>query len=241
MPLSNYTVKRWIASMSEDIKDQVINEIKDKLVFGLFAIQLDESVNVYSVSQLMVLVRDKVSTSTKEELLFCRALDTTVKASDAMKKVNHFYNESEIPWKNLCALCTDGTPAMLWSESGFRALVQKKILYVMFTYCFIHQEALASKTLPCGLQELLNVTIKVVNFVKSSVTYTCLFRKLSKDMESNHKNLLYYTKGWWLSKGNILSRVFELLDKLEIFLNVVKPELAVLFLIQNSLLVWHTC
>ena len=28
IPLSNNTVKRWIALMSEDIKDQVINEIK---------------------------------------------------------------------------------------------------------------------------------------------------------------------------------------------------------------------
>ena len=54
IPLSNNTVKRRIALMSEDIKDQVINEIKNKSVFGLFAIQLDESVDVSSVSQLMV-------------------------------------------------------------------------------------------------------------------------------------------------------------------------------------------
>ena len=46
----------------------------------------------------------------KEELLFCSALDTTTKASDAMEKVNHFFNENEIPWKNLCAVCNDGAP-----------------------------------------------------------------------------------------------------------------------------------
>ena len=48
-------------------------------------------------------------------------------------------------------------------------------------------------------------------------------------MESDHKNLLYYTKVRWLSKGNVLLRVFELRDELEIFLNDVKPELAVHF------------
>ena len=101
IPLSNNTVKRRIALMSEDIKDQVITEIKDKSVFGLFAIQLDESVDVSSVSQLMVFVRYAVGTSIKEELLFCSALDTTTKASDVMEKVNHFFNENEIPWKNL--------------------------------------------------------------------------------------------------------------------------------------------
>ena len=36
IPLSNNTVKRRIALLSEDIKDQVVNEIKNKSVFGLF-------------------------------------------------------------------------------------------------------------------------------------------------------------------------------------------------------------
>ena len=201
IPLSNNTVKRRIALISEDIEDQVITEIKDKSAFGLIAIQLDESVDVSSVSQLMVFVRYAVGTSIKEKLLFCSALDTTSKASDAMEKVNHFFNENEIPWKNLCAVCTDGAPAMLGSKSRFQALVQRKAPNLIFPHCFIHREALACKTLPCGLQEVLNVTIKVVNFVKSSATYTRLFRKLSEDMESDHKNLLYYTKVRWLSKG----------------------------------------
>ena len=45
-------------------------------------------------------------------------------------------------------------------------------------------------------------------------------------MKSEHKNLLYYTKVRWPSKGNVLSRVFELRDELKIYLNHTKPELA---------------
>ena len=101
IPLSNNTVKRRIVLMSEEIKDQVINEIKDKSVFGLFSIQLDKSVDVSSVSQLMVFVRYAVSTSIKEELLFRSALNTTTKASDVMEKVNRFFYENDIPRKNL--------------------------------------------------------------------------------------------------------------------------------------------
>ena len=56
IPLSDNTVKRQIALMSEDIKEQIITEIKDKSFFGLFFIQIDESVDVASVSQLMVFV-----------------------------------------------------------------------------------------------------------------------------------------------------------------------------------------
>ena len=225
IPLSNNTVKRRIAAMSEDIKEQVITEI-NKSAFGLFAIQLDESVDVSSVSQLMVFIRYAVDTSVKEEILFCCALNTSTKASDVMEKVDHFFNENGIFWNNLCGVCTDGAPAMLCSKSGFQALVQTKATGVMFTHCFIHREALASKTLPSGLQDVLNITIKTVNFVKSSALHARLFRKLCEDMESEHKNLLYYTKVRWLSKGNVLCRVFDLRDELEIYLTDVKPELA---------------
>ena len=172
--LSNNTVKRRIAAMSEDIKKQVITEI-NKYVFVLFSIQLDESVDVSSVSQLMVFVRYAVGTPVKEELLFCIALNTSTKASDVLEKVDHFFNENEISWSNLCGVCTDGAPAMLGTKSGFRALVQCKATGVIFTHCFVHREALASKTLPRGLQGVLNVTIKIVNFVKSSSLHTRLF------------------------------------------------------------------
>ena len=107
--------------------------------------------------------------------------------------------------------------------------MQKKTPNVLFSHCFIHREALASKTLPCGLQNVLKVTIKIVNFVKSSTLHTNLIKRLCKDMGSEHINLLYYTKVQWLSKGNFLSRVYELRDELKICLNVVKPELAVYF------------
>ena len=123
IPLSNNAVKRRIAAMSEDIKEQVITEI-NKYVFGLFSIQLDESVDVCSVSQLMVFVRYAVGTSVKEELLFCSALNTSTKASDVLEKVYHFFNENKISWNNLCGVCTDGALAIFGSKSRFRALVQ---------------------------------------------------------------------------------------------------------------------
>ena len=86
---------------------------------------------------------------------------------------------------------------MLGSKSGFEHLCKKRHLTFC---CFIHREALASKTLPCGLQDVLKVTIKIVNFVRSSALHTRLFRKLCENMGSEHINLLYYTKVQWLSK-----------------------------------------
>ena len=42
IPLSDDTVQRRIDLMANDIKEQVVTEIKDTSLFGLFALQLDE-------------------------------------------------------------------------------------------------------------------------------------------------------------------------------------------------------
>ena len=51
--LSNDTIKRRISQMSANVKQQVINEIKASPMFSL---QLDESTDVASCSQLLVFV-----------------------------------------------------------------------------------------------------------------------------------------------------------------------------------------
>jgi len=134
-----------------------------------------------------------------------------------------------ISWASLCGVCTDGAPAMLGVKSGFQTLVKNKAPNLVTTHCFIHREALASKTLPDGLKCAFEVVVKSVNFIKYSALNTRLFRKLCEDLNSEHKQLLYYTKVRWLSRGNLVARVFELRDEIKIFLETEKPELAVHF------------
>lgn len=56
--------------MARDIKDQVVQEIKTA-TSGLFAIQLDESTDGSSCSQLTIFERYMDCGSLKEEFLFC--------------------------------------------------------------------------------------------------------------------------------------------------------------------------
>ena len=46
-------------------------------------------------------------------------------------------------------------------------------------------------------------------------------------MESEHKDHLYLTEILWISKGRVVSRIFELRYELKIFLRDVQSELAV--------------
>ena len=93
----------------------------------------------------------------------------------------------------------------------------------------IDKAALVSKTIPKRLHEHMSVVIKVVNYVKSSALNTRLFSKLCKDMDADHTALLYQTQVRWLSKGNMLSRNFELREEVKLFL-VAK---------QNTIFCWH--
>lgn len=73
--LSNNTVQRRISQMSDDIKEQVVQEIKSA---GLFSIQLSESTDIQPCTQLLAFVR-YVHKDLKEEFLFCEPLGLSTK------------------------------------------------------------------------------------------------------------------------------------------------------------------
>lgn len=60
--------------------------------------------------------------------------------------------------------------------------------------------------------------IKIVNFIKGHALNTRLFRELYQDGEAEYTDLLYYTEVRWLSRGNVLNRVWTLKTKVEIFM-----------------------
>ena len=153
-----------------------------------------------------------------EEFLFCQPLETTSKAVDVFQMLIDFFDKTELSWSKLVGVCTDGAPAMIGANSGLISLVKQKNPAIQGTHCMIHKAALVSKTIPKRLHEHMSVVIKVVNYVKSSALNTQLFSKLCKDMDANHTALLYHTQVRWLSKGNMLSRIFELKEEVKLFL-----------------------
>lgn len=162
--LSDNTVQRRIADMSEDVKVQILEEIKQS---PLFAIQLDESTDVSSCAQLMVFVKYVNSGDLKEEFLFCSDLETTTKSDDIMAKIKTFFESGGLQWEKVGGVCTDGAPAMLGKKSGFQKKVKDLAPHAKGIHCMIHRYALASKTLPEPLLKVLDSVIKIVNYVKS--------------------------------------------------------------------------
>ena len=88
----------------------------------------------------------------------------------------------ELGCESLVALCTDGAPAMTGCTSGFKALVKNVAPHVTFTCCMIYRYALAMKTLPPGLQEVLTDVVKIVNHIRGSATTTRILKYFLKKL-----------------------------------------------------------
>ncbi|KAJ4947709.1 hypothetical protein JOQ06_009742 [Pogonophryne albipinna] len=87
-------------------------------------------------------------------------------------------------------------------------------------------ECIASKTLDPELKSVLETAIKMVNYIKSRPLNTRLFASLCNKLGSEHQGLLFHTEVRWLSRGNVLSRLYELRDEVRLFLTEHGSQLA---------------
>ena len=119
---------------------------------------------------------------------------TTCKEKDVFRVVKVFFEYHALDWKQFVGICTDGAPSMIGDKSGFIGLVTNVALHVSFTHCLIHRFALAMKTLPSGLQEVLQDVVKIVNHISANATRSRLFAAFCEEVGSDYKVLLLHTE-----------------------------------------------
>ncbi|XP_077974121.1 protein FAM200C-like [Styela clava] len=180
--------------------------------------QLDETTDVASLSQLAVFVRYVKEDVIKEDFLFCQPLTTSTKAIDVKKLVDNFFRNNDLSWNMVCAICSDGAPAMLGRKSGFGALVKADAPHVTVTHCLLHRHALATRTFSPKLAEVLTIVVECVNYMRNSALKHRIFKVLYNEMGSEFEVLLYYSNVQWLSRGKVLNRVFALRVESAVFL-----------------------
>ena len=81
-----------------------------------------------------------------------------------------------------------------------------------------HRFALAMKTLPSGLQEVLQDVAKIVNHISANATTSRLFAAFCEEVGSDFKVLLLHTEVRWLCRGKVLNRLLQLREEAAIFL-----------------------
>lgn len=219
VPLSNNTISRRIHDMAKDNNEQIVGKLS-----GLFAIQLDEATDSNDDAQLICYVRYIQETNVCEDLLFCRKICESGKATDLFEILNSYMSENNINWDNCVGVCMDGARAMSGQYGGLQALIKTKAPSVKWTHCVIHREALAAKNITPELSVVMNSIIKVVNYIKTRPVKSRFFHKLCEELGAEHTSLIYYCNSRWLSKGNVLARVYELRNEVYIQNHTVMPK-----------------
>jgi hypothetical protein len=205
VPLSNNTITRRLYDMSEDMNDQLI----EKLKYKHFSIQLDEATDNNDDADLIYYVRfidgeDNII----EDLLFCKSITAGSKAVDLFEVIDSFMDENSIDWTQCVSVCTDGARSMSGRYGGLQAPIRNQAPDTLWTHYVIHREALTSQFPSPLLNEVVETVIKIVNFSKTRPMKARFFQQFCIDTGAEHTALLCCCNSRWLSRGNVMSRVY---------------------------------
>lgn len=156
--------------------------------------------------------------SFEEDLLFCRPLLSNTTDVQNFGLLDIFFTENNIPWTNCIDVCTDGAKAMVEATAGAITKVKEKSKEIRSSHCILHRHALAMKTVPFSLKNVMDDAIKIINFIKSRPLKSRLFKILCDDTESLHSTLLFRTEVRWLSRVKALTLLMELRTEVLSFL-----------------------
>ncbi|XP_067130586.1 SCAN domain-containing protein 3-like [Centruroides vittatus] len=208
IPLSNDTISRRISEMANDVENQLTADLQTRE----FTIQLDESSVRDSDAILMAYVRYIKDSKIIEEMLFCRHLVTDTKGTSIYECFKTYFDEKQIPLKNILACATDGAPSMVGRHRGFLTMLKEENPNIFTIHCIIHRQHLVAKSIGGRLHETMNLVKSIINKIKAHPLNDRLFRQLCHENDEEYERLLLHTEVRWLSKGSCLRRMFNLFD-----------------------------
>ena len=225
--LSSHTVERRISDIDMAIESQLHSDFQ---ACEYFSIALDESCDIQDKPQLAIFARFISNNClTKEELLNIMPLKDRTRGINVKEAMMAAIAKANLPIAKLTAIITDGAPAMIGSVNGLVGLCKADQTFPEFWnfYCIIHREQLVSKSLK--LDNVMKTVMEIVNYIRTHALDHRQFKSLTAELDQGLPGdlPLHFTVRW-LSKSQVLSRFFQLLDAVKLFMeekNQNYPEL----------------
>lgn len=211
LQLSRHTVEERISDINDSVETYLYSDLQK---WRYFSIALDESCDVQDKPQLAIFVRFVSEDCTiKEELLDIVPLKDRTRGIDLKETLMAVVEKADLQLSKLTAIATDGAPAILGSGKGLVGLCKADDRFPEFWtfHCIIHQEHLVSKKL--NFDHIMKPVLEIVNFIRTHALNHRQFKNLIAELDEDlPSDLLLHCAVRWLSRGNVLSRFFELLN-----------------------------
>lgn len=123
-------------------------------------------------------------------------------------EVFEYFERRGFSWNNESVCTTEDASATLCNRTEFWESGKQSIL-ILRIFTMIYRYPLGSKRLQSELKATLDGEINMVNFIKSSALNNRLFRLSCQEFDDEQNTLLFHTEVGWLSRGNMLSRVYS--------------------------------
>ncbi|XP_077593579.1 general transcription factor II-I repeat domain-containing protein 2A-like [Stigmatopora nigra] len=215
--LSRHTVEHRISDINTSIESQLHSDLQ---ACEYFSVALDESCDIQDKPQLAIFVRSVSNDCLiKEELLDIVPLKERTRGIDVKETMMAAFAKANLPIAKLTAIATDGAPAMIGSFNGLVGLCQADQTFPGFWnfHCIIHREQLVSKSL--NLDNVMKPVMEIVNYIRTHALNHRQFKNLIAALDQGLPgDLPLHCTVRWLSKGQVLSRFFELLDAVKLFM-----------------------
>ena len=211
IPLSDTTIARRCILVAKDLKEQLLEKLRDCTCFGL---QLDESVDVSGEAQLLVYCRfpDITTSKMSEHMLFCDPVGVQTTGKSIFTKLDNFFTTEKLQWKYCVAVTTDGAAAMVGIHKGLNAFIKTKNPDCKFLHCMLHREALVAKKLkPKGsethtLEKTFSDVVKIINEIRTRPRVSREFSDFCQESLADHDTLILHSEVRFLSRGKVLKR-----------------------------------
>ncbi|KAL1276798.1 hypothetical protein QQF64_036421 [Cirrhinus molitorella] len=152
----------------------------------------------------------------KKELLDVLPLKDRTRGIDLQETLMTVVEKADLQLSKLTAITTDGAPAVLGSEKGLCKSDERFPEFWTF-HCIVHQEHLVSEKL--NLYHIMKPVLEMVYFIRTHALNHRQFRNLIAELDEDlPSDLLLHCAVRWLSRGEVLSRFFELLNPVKLFL-----------------------
>lgn len=215
VPISSDVIKSRITSMANVVESRMLDGLRQSRYYALL---LDETPEVSGNTNLLVYVRYEYLGELQEEFMFCKPLPGNCTGKVIFDTLNGYVVKNNIGWTRCVGIGTDFAVANTVKIKEMYRFITPHL--TVATCCMIHREQFVISVMPIRLKTVLNEAVQIVDRFKrpEHVLNARILKAFQNEMGSDYGNLLYDTETGWLSRGKVLTRLFELRKEIKKFL-----------------------